>query len=128
MADSHWALSKPRPVHAHEPDLDPLQWDIIWRALRWAFEEVRRLKPDLFRSGAEEDITAELERALGEMTPEGDCRAPEMALFETPVRSARQETAAGTNLKEPDLTFRRSPLRKVFDSGVGGEHSSSARS
>lgn len=112
-------LSVAPAVPPHEPDLSPAHKEAIIEALRWAWQQLCALAPDIVRNGEEEEISERVEALLNERS-DGRRRVPWLHDFETVVRGASQRTADGRIQKKPDFTFRPIPYSTVISASRWG--------
>lgn len=101
----HTPLSVAPAAGDAEPDLAPEHKAAILSALRWAWQQVLTVNPQLVARGREEEITAALQERLNEQR-NGERCAHSLAEFETVTRGEKQTTSDGRLEKQPDLTFR----------------------
>jgi len=112
-------LSVAPTLPAHEPDLSPAHKEAIIESLRWAWQQLCSLDPNLARGGNEEEISERVEALLNERR-DGRRLAPWLHDFETVVRGASQRTADGRIQKKPDFTFRPIPYSSVISASQWG--------
>lgn len=112
-------LSVAPTLPAHEPDISPEHKEAIIEALRWAWQQLCSLDPNIVRIGSEEAISERMETLLNERS-NGRRRAHWINDFETVVRGASQRTADGRIQKKPDFTFRPIPYSSVINASGWG--------
>lgn len=103
----------------HEPDLSPAHKEAVLEALRWAWQQLCSLDPNVVQNGDEEEISERVEELLN-ARHDGRRRVPWLHDFETVVRGASQRTADGRIQKKPDFTFRPIPYSTVVNASQWG--------
>lgn len=102
----HSRLGARHPPSTSEPDISDAYKAAVADALRWAWERVRALWPEVITNGREEEITERMCRVLNEQGPDNKRLAPGLGSFETVARGAKILSADGRIEKAPDLVFR----------------------
>lgn len=111
MMSKRRALASPLPKG--EPDLRSAHKRAILAALRWAWDELGRVRPGLVDTANEETITEALERLLNEYE-RGVRRAHWLEDFGVVTRGSKVRTSDGRLEKQPDLHFRPTTYRNVL--------------